>query len=87
MEPHKRSRSWRRIKKKTPGGRYVIHLEKRKPGIARCAICKKPLHGIPRERPYKMRNIAKSEKKVNRKYGGYLCSKCSRELIKQEVRA
>lgn len=53
-------------------------------GYMRCAICKRVLLGIPKSS--KLRFLPKSMKKVNRKYGGYLCSKCSYEIIKQEAR-
>ncbi|MCD6402886.1 MAG: 50S ribosomal protein L34e [Candidatus Aenigmarchaeota archaeon] len=78
-----RSRSRRRVKVKTPGGRVVIRLERRKPKQARCARCGKPLHGVPRELPSKMKNLPKTKKRPERPYGGYLCSECMREVIKQ----
>jgi large subunit ribosomal protein L34e len=85
-QPRFRSRSFRRIKKKLPGGKTVTRYEKRNPKIAKCANCKKELKGIPRERPYKMQKLGISKKRPERPYGGYLCSKCSRELIKKEAR-
>jgi len=60
--------------------------KKKRPKIPKCAICKKPLHGIPRGRVKEMRNLAKSEKRVERPFGGYLCSKCMREVMKEKVR-
>ncbi|OYT42341.1 MAG: 50S ribosomal protein L34e [Candidatus Aenigmarchaeota archaeon ex4484_224] len=61
--------------------RTVTRIVRKTPKIARCAICGRPLHGIPRN----VRKLSKSEKRVSRKYGGYLCSKCARELIKKEI--
>ncbi len=84
-EPRFRSRSLRRVKKKLPGGKTITRYEKRKPKVAKCARCKKELKGVARERPYKMQKLG-SKKKVERPYGGYLCSKCSRLLIKKEAR-
>lgn len=85
-EPRFRSRSLRRVKRKLPGGNTVTHYEKRKPKVAKCAICKIELKGMARERPYKMQKLDRSKKKVERPYGGYLCSNCSRKIIKKEIR-
>ena len=46
-----RSRSLRRVYVRTPGGRTVIHYEKRKSLPAKCAICGAELQGVPRLRP------------------------------------
>lgn len=82
MMPH-RTRSLRRIKIRTPGGRLITRYEKRKPKIAHCAVCQRPLQGIPRERPYKMHTLPKTEKRPERPYGGILCSSCMRKKIKE----
>ena len=84
--PSKKSRSLRRIYVKTPGGRTTIHYKYSKPKAAKCSKCRAKLSGIVRERPYKMKNIAKSRKKVNRPYGGALCSKCMRALFVEKAR-
>jgi len=81
-----KSRTYRRVYTRTPGARNVIHYVKRKPKIAKCAVCGKPLSGIPRERPYKMSTMAKTKKRPERPYGGVLCSKCTREKIKSEIK-
>ena len=47
---------------------------------------KKPLSGVPRERPAKMANMPKTLKRPERPYGGVLCSKCTRELLKERTR-
>jgi large subunit ribosomal protein L34e len=85
MGRHK-SRTLRRIHVTTPGGRSVIHYEKRKPSPAKCAGCGATLMGVPRERPFKMRNIAKTKKRPERPYGGCLCSKCSRIAVLSKIR-
>jgi len=83
--PRLRSRSLRRIFVKTPGSHVNLHYRKKKPGIAKCAICKKPLHGVPRERPFKMKNLPKTKKRPKRMYGGALCSTCSKNSIKENM--
>ena len=85
-QPH-RTRTLRRIKTKLPGGALVIHYEKRKPKIAHCAVCKKPLSGIPRLRASKLHALPKSEKRPERSYAGTLCSKCSREKLRERIRS
>lgn len=81
-----KSRTYRRIKVKTPSGKVVVHYRKRKPSRAVCAVCKKPLSGMVRERPRKMQNTAKSKKIPSRPYAGNLCSKCMRLVIRRKAR-
>jgi len=76
----------KKVKRRVPGGRISTHLRKENPKIVKCAVCKKPLHGIPRLIPSKLKKLSKSKKKVFRIYGGYLCSGCSRELLRKKVR-
>ena len=82
---HHKSRTFRRVFTVVPGNRVALHYKKRKPHIAHCGNCGSPLKGVPRERPYKMRNLAKTQKRPERPYGGVLCSKCLRSLIKEKV--
>ncbi len=82
-----RSRSYKRTFKRTPGGKTVLQYKKKKPSKHICAECKKPLHGVPRGRPYEIRKLAKSKKRPNRAYGGYLCTECARKVFKQEARS
>lgn len=84
--PRKRSRSLRKIYVKTPGGRTTVHYKHRKPKAAKCGRCGARLFGIARERPCRMRKMGKSMKKVNRPYGGNLCSKCMREMFVEKAR-
>jgi large subunit ribosomal protein L34e len=84
--PSRRSRSLRKVHRKVPGGRTVVHYKKKKPGKAKCGRCGAALKGVPRERPYKMRKLCKTKKRPERPYGGVLCSKCMRELFKEKAR-
>ena len=81
-----RTRSLRRKYVRTPGGRIVLHYFKKRPNPAKCAICKKELHGVPRLRPAKLRQLPKSSKRPTRPYGGTICSTCLQKLIKNAVR-
>lgn len=83
-KPGHRSRTLRRVFKKTPGGKVVIHYRERRPKKAKCASCGSVLN-IPSERPYKMQKMSKSRKKVSRPFPE-LCSRCMRKKIKEEAR-
>jgi len=85
-KPMHRSRTLRRKKVRTPGNRLVTHFLKRNPKVAKCARCGNPLHGIPRKIPSIFRNLAKTKKKPQRPYGGNLCSRCMREVMKEKAR-
>ena len=82
-----RSRTMRRVHVKTPGGKNTLHYKRRKPGKAQCGRCGKVLAGVPRELPYKMRNMTKTKKRPERPFGGVLCPTCSRKLIKSKARS
>ena len=81
-----RSRSLRRVYKRLPGGRLTVHFEKRKPQKAKCASCSRPLSGVARGIASRIRKLAKTERKPERPYGGYLCAPCTRERIIERVR-
>ena len=85
--PSQRSRTLRRVFVRTPGGNTTKQFRKRKPSKAVCASCKKPLSGVPRERPHKMVKMAKTSKRPERPYGGQLCSACARKKIVAGTRA
>lgn len=85
-EPRLRSRTLRRVKRKLPSGSTVTHYEKRNPPLAKCGNCGIELKGLIRARPTKMKTLGISKKRVDRPFGGHLCSGCSRKLIKNEAR-
>lgn len=84
--PRYRSRSLRRVQKKMPGGKTKQVYVKKKPGLHKCAECGAELKGIPRLSATKAKNIAKTKKRPERIYGGFLCNKCARAKLKQEAR-
>lgn len=87
VKPGLRSRSLRRVTRRTPGAQTVKQYKKRKPSKAKCADCGKVLAGVPRERPSKMRTMPKTQKRPERPFGGKLCSACTRKTILQKARA
>ena len=74
-----RSRSYKRTNTKTPGGVNVLRYKKN-------AECGAVLHGVPRGRPFEVNKLAKTQKRPNRPFGGYLCPKCARKHFKDEAR-
>ncbi|MBU1111837.1 MAG: 50S ribosomal protein L34e [archaeon] len=82
-----KSRTLRRVFVKTPSGKNVLHYRKRKPSRAHCGACGAILTTVPRELPAKMANIPKSKKRPERPYGGLLCTKCLRMMMKERARS
>lgn len=85
VEGRTKSRSMRRVRVKLPGNKSVIHYRKRKPEKAKCS-CGAVLHGVVRERPFKLRKILKVMKRPERPYAGVLCSRCMRKKIKESIK-
>ena len=82
--PSQRSRSFTKKRVSTPGGRVTARFVKKKPSYAKCARCRKPLHGVPRGLPSEIAKLPKTKKRPERPYGGYLCSSCTRKSIKEK---
>ncbi len=81
-----KSRTFRRVRKVTPGHNNTTHYVKRKPGVATCPVYGTSLSGVPRAKPSEMKKIPKSSRRPERPYGGVLSSRASRELIKNLAR-
>ena len=77
-------RGFRRVKRKTPGGKHVTRYERRKPSKAKCGSCKKQLAGVPRARKIDIMKLGKSKKRPERAFGGVLCPACLKNRIKEE---
>lgn len=84
--PRFRSRSYKRIKRTTPGGKSVVHYRRKKVKKACCCNCGSPLPGVASYRRGKMDKLSKTKKRPERPFGGNLCSKCTREKIKERIR-
>jgi len=82
-----KSRKWKKVKLKTPGGKTIAHYRRPKPKIARCGECGKPLSGVPSLRAAGMRKLSKTEKRPERPYGGVLCPSCARKAIAEKARS
>ena len=86
MKPGWRSNSVKKMKKRLPSGKSVVHLKKEKPGRPTCSGCSGELHGLPRLKPIRMANITKSKRTINRMFGSDLCGKCTKSVLKSSVR-
>lgn len=86
VSPRLRSRSMRRVRVRTPGGRTVTHYERSRKSIARCARCGATLNGVPRD-ARDLRSLPKSSKRPNRFFGGMLCHRCLEDIIKERIRS
>ena len=75
-----KSRSLRRIKRKTPGAKTVVHLKQRKHSKPTCATCKKILISVNHSAK------CKSDRRPTRPYAGKLCSACTRRLFIEKSR-
>ncbi len=80
-----KSGRFRKIFVKTPG-KTTVHLRERKPSRSICSQCKKPLQGVPRDRPAKVGKLAKTQRRPERPYGGVLCSACTRKVFRAQAR-
>ena len=87
VQPSLRSRSWRRVRVKTPANRVKMHYRRRKPSNAKCVKCGAALKGTPREKPYKMISMPKTQKRPTRPFAGYYCTKCMRAYFIAKARA
>lgn len=81
-----RSRTFRRTHVRVPSGKSVLRFERRKPGKAQCGMCGDILKGVAVDLPYKVRKLAKTERRPERPYGGNLCSRCMRKKIIEKAR-
>jgi large subunit ribosomal protein L34e len=81
----RKGKSERKVFVKTTRGNKVKYVGKN-PDSDVCSECNENLKGIPRTKVSKIGNTPKSKKRVNRKYGGNLCNKCSRKKIISEAR-
>lgn len=81
VAPKYRSRSKKRISRKTPGGRTVMHYKQKKPSKNHCGRCGRSLQGTPNASPSGIRKMRHSERAPTRAYAGVLCPGCTENLI------
>ena len=79
-----RSRRLKRVAVKTTKGN-TTHYEQRNRQIAKCAITKKPLRGLPRKTNKQFGKLNKSQKTIARPYGGYMSHTALKTKIMNEL--
>ena len=80
-----KSRTFARKKVRTINGTKTVYT-RRKPKVGTCPVTGEVLKGVPRELPAVMRNLAKTEKRPQRPFGGVLSSTASRQELKRRTR-
>ncbi len=85
VQPKLKSKAFRKVKKRVPGGRLALHYVKKEPSKHACASCKRPLHGVAKGRAHDVAKLTRSQKRPSRPYGGNLCSGCMRGLMKEKA--
>ncbi len=86
VAPRFRSRRFRRVSVKTPGGNVVIHHSRRKSAKPQCSMCGEYLKGVARGIISTVKKLSKTQKRPERPYGGTLCSKCMRKVMIEKAR-
>ena len=79
-------KSMKRVRKKTVTGRNVFVYRKNRVSGSVCGNCGKELHGMPKLNKSLLAKLSKTEKRPNRKFGGYYCARCTKEILKVEAR-
>ncbi len=85
--PGLRSKAQKRHKVRTPGNQNTTHYWRKKPKYGHCAICKRPLQGIPRLRPAELKKTTKVSRRASRMESGRYCTQCLKALIKEAARS
>jgi large subunit ribosomal protein L34e len=75
------TKSTKRRKIRTPGGRLVYQYVQKKAAYPKCGDTKKKLIGMPRKRPMELKKLKKRQKHVSRAYGGCISGKAVRQRI------
>lgn len=86
VRPGLRSRSMKRLKRRSPSGEARIIYRRRKKHVAHCMICGRPLGGVTRDRR-DLRRGPKTAKRPERYFGGVICPDCLRAALKIAARA
>ncbi|MBD3261076.1 MAG: hypothetical protein GF334_05240, partial [Candidatus Altiarchaeales archaeon] len=86
VEPSKRSRSVKKTKKRTPGGRTATHYRRDRHNMKPCARCGKKLQGVNTGSSATIRNLTQSQRKPAKPYAGVLCNQCTDELVRYVTR-
>lgn len=76
----------KKLARRTPSGRTSLLTKNKKPKQASCALCRSPVHAVPRESRAGMRKLSATQRRPERKFGGVLCGNCTSLVIKTRTR-
>ena len=65
----KRSNKLKKTRTRTPSSESKLRYKKKKPGVVKCANCKKPLQGISKLSSAKLRNTSANTIRSRYRYG------------------
>lgn len=71
---------------RTPGNRNRPQNMPRNASSLNCSSCGALLHGMRRMGTAKLANSSTTRKTVSRKFGGSMCSACSRDALRAKAR-
>lgn len=80
-----KSRTLGKVQRKTPSGSTTTLYKRRNRSIAKCAVTKKPLRGLPRLTNTKFKNLNKTKKTISRPFGAYMSHTALKEKIMNEM--
>ncbi|MDD3244722.1 MAG: 50S ribosomal protein L34e [Candidatus ainarchaeum sp.] len=82
--PDKRYKKHKTIK--TPGGKTVRRIVKKKTKKQTCAVCTSLIHGVPHgKRPFEVKKLSKTERRPENLLAPILCPKCRDVAYKDAV--
>ena len=80
-----KSKSKRKVFRKTPGTNLNVHLEKSNPSGHYCGKSGAILNGIPKKSATEFNKLSKSKKRPNRKYGGTYSHKVVKTQLEKAI--
>jgi large subunit ribosomal protein L34e len=87
VQPKFRSRSYRRVFKRTPTGKNVLTYVRRKTGKAQCKDCGRVLSGVASGISNLVKKMSKTQRRPERPYGGVLCNVCTKKEMINKAKA
>ncbi len=85
--PNRHERASEKKFVRTISGKAKIVYFKGKSKKHHCALCKKPLHGVPHSSSvFEMAKLSKTQKRPSTMFGGVLCSSCRKKTVEETIK-
>ncbi|MDP6670220.1 MAG: 50S ribosomal protein L34e [archaeon] len=79
-------KTMKKKKRRTPSGSKEYYVRE-KTGKRSCAVCKKPMHGVPHGKTVaEVSKLSKTKKRPSVPFGGVLCTKCRRQVFEEKAK-